>query len=158
MPITRYTPAQQLTYGRPEYQEALADWRKSFGNYSQMLQQLTPQLASMMSYYQPGGGYGAGQRSEAERLVKSGLSKDMATMVGTGMSSGVASRGLQTRANAELARMFANIEDTRNQLWQQSVGPYAQIISQMANMAQSRPTFGQYFQTGAKIPESVVKL
>lgn len=152
--ITMYTPPQQLTYGRPQYQQALQDWQKMYGTYSQMMGGVTPALQQMLGYYQPGGGYGQGLRTEAEETVRGGMAQDLGSMVSTGMSSQFGARGVGTRAGSELSKLYKNIEDTRSQLWQQSIQPYAQIMAQMANMMQARPTYGQFFQAGARIPES----
>ena len=102
----------------------------------------------MMGFYAPGGGYGRGRREEAKETVQGGMARDLGQMVSTGMSSQFGARGAGTRAGAELSKLYKNIEDTRGQLWQQSVQPYAQMMAQMANMMQTRPTFGQYFKTG----------
>jgi len=135
-----------LTYwsGYPQYQEAMKDWQSMRGDYSSMMGQVTPALQQMMGYYAPGGRYGAGQRTEAKETVQSGLSRDLGSMVASGMSSQFGARGASTRAGSELSKLYKNIEDTRSQLWQQSIQPYAQIMSQMANIMQTRPTYKQY--------------
>lgn len=144
------------TYGRKEYGQSLQDWQKMMGDYSGMMSNILPTLGQMSGYYAPGGGYGKGLRTEAEEAIKSGLAKDLGNLVSTGMSTQFGARGLQTRAGSELAKLYQNIEDARNQYWMQSVQPYAQIMSQMANMMQTRPTFGQYFRTGGTArPHSV---
>jgi hypothetical protein len=143
-PTITYTP----TYGYPQYQGALEDWQKAYGTYSKLLGGVTPQLSQMMKYYQPGGGYGQGMRQEAKETVQVGTAQDLASMVASGMASQFGTRGVQTRAGAELSKLYKNIEDTRAQLQMQAVTPYAQIMSQMANMMGARPTYGQYFQLG----------
>lgn len=154
MAITMYTPPQQLTYGYPQYARAEEDWRKIFGDYSTMMRGVTPTLQQTLGYYAPGGQYGRGLRQEAQETVKGGLARDLASMVSTGMSSQFGARGAQTRAGSELSKLYKNIEDTRAQLQMQAITPYAQIMSQMAEMMRARPAFGQYFRTGAQIPES----
>jgi len=148
MGLTIYSPGGQTMYGHPQYQEAMEDWKRTYGDYSTMMSQVTPGLQNMMSYYQPGGGYGEGLRQEARETVQGGLAKDLGSMVATGMSSQFGARGANTRAASELSKLYKNIEDTRSQLWQQSTTPYAQIMSQMANVMQSRPTYGQYARLG----------
>lgn len=139
------TPREEITeYGKPEYQEALSDWRKDYGSYASMMKTVTPALQQMMGYYSPGGGYGGGLRQEAEETVRGGVSQDLGSMVASGMSSQFGARGVQTRAGSELSKLYKNIEDTRNQLWQQAVQPYAQMIQSIAQMQQTRPTYSQY--------------
>jgi hypothetical protein len=143
--ISYYRPYETVTeYGRPEFEQALQDWRTRYGDYSSMLGGVTPQLQQMMGYYAPGGGYGAGLREEATETVRGGVSRDLSSMVAGGMSSQFGARGTQTRASSELSKMYKNIEDTRNQLWMQAVQPYAQMMQTMAAFEQSRPTYAQY--------------
>ncbi len=111
-------------------------------DFAQMMAQLMPQLKQMGSYYAPSGGYGAGMRKEAEETVRGGMARDIGQMVSTGMSSQFGARGTQMRAGSELSKLYKNIEDTRSQLWQQSVQPYAQIMAQMANMFRAKTTGG----------------
>lgn len=159
MALQIYTPAQQQTYGRPEYYSALRDWaRMIYQPYKKMMGEVQPALGEMMGYYRPGGGYGAGQRMEAEETVRGGMGRELGGMVASGMAGQFGARGTQVRGGSELAKLYKNIEDTRSQLWQQSIQPYAQIMSQMANLFQAKPTYGQYFQPGARIPESLQKI
>lgn len=138
-------PAERVTeYGRPEYGAALTDWEKTYTDYARMMGEVQPQLGRMMGYYAPGGGYGAGLRQEAAETVRGGVAQELGGMVATGMSSQFGARGTQTRAASELSKLYKNIEDTRAQLWQQSVQPYAQMMAAMANIQQARPTYGQY--------------
>jgi hypothetical protein len=145
----------QPTYGRSEYQQALGDWQNMMGQYSQMMGQVTPMVSETAGYYRPGGGYGQGLRQEAQETVKGGLAKDLASMVSTGMSSQFGARGAQTRAGSELSKLYKNIEDTRAQLQLQAMTPYFQMMQQMAQMQQTRPTYGQYFQTGGVLQPKV---
>lgn len=138
-------PYETITeYGRPEYQQAMADWQRGYGDYASMMGEVAPQLRQMGEYYQPGGGYGAGRREEAAETVRGGVSRDLASMVATGMSSQFGARGVQTRAGSELSKRYKNIEDTRAQLQMQAVQPYAQMMQAMTQMQQTRPTYGQY--------------
>lgn len=139
-----YEQQQTQEYGLPEYQQALTDWQKMYGSYASMMGGVTPQLQQMMGYYAPGGGYGGGQRQEAAEQVRGGVAQDLGSMVASGMSSQFGARGTQTRAGSELSKLYKNIEDTRAQLQMQAVQPYAQMMQAMANIQQSRPTYGQY--------------
>lgn len=139
----RPTEETQL-YGQPEYRKALSDWQRMYGTYSQMMGQVTPALKEMMDYYKPGGGFGAGQRTEAERTVKGGVAKDLTSMIASGMSSRAGAGGLQRGAAADLVKMYQDIEDRRAALWGQAVTPYTQVMSQMANIQAARPTYAQY--------------
>lgn len=158
MAITIYRPEQITGYGADWYKGSMMDWSKMiYKPYQAMMKQVTPALGETMKYYRPGGGYGAGQRMEAEEQVYGGLSKDLASMVATGMGSQFVSRGLRTGAGAELSKLYKNIEDTRAQLEMQSFTPYAQIMSQMANLFQTRPTSKQ-FVTPFHIPSQVTTI
>jgi hypothetical protein len=152
-----YTPAQPAQqYGRNEYIGSMMDWSKMVYNPGLALtNQLAPQLQQMMNYYKPGGGYGQGQRMEAEQAVKGGVAQDLGNMVASGMSSQFGARGTQTRAGSELSKLYKNIEDTRSQLWQQSTQPYNQLMASIANMYSSRPTYNQYMQLGKATPSSI---
>lgn len=141
---TSWNPIGQTTqlYGVPEYQSALIDWQKIYGEY----------LSRMNDIKQPEsyGGYGAGQRQEAAENVQGGVAQDLGSMVASGMSSQFGARGVGTRAGSELSKLTKNVEDTRMQLAAQSQQAYNQVYAQMmaamANMQQSRPTYGQYVQ------------
>ena len=143
--VSYYKPYETTTeYGRPEFEAAMNDWQKDYGTYSSTMKGLSPQLQKMMGYYSEGGGYGQGLRQEAKETVAGGVSQDLGSMVASGMSSQYGARGTQTRAASELSKLYKNIEDTRNQLWQGSVQPYAQMMSSIANFQQSRPTYSQF--------------
>ena len=111
------------------------------------MSEAAPKLKEMTDYYKPGGGYGQGQRQEAKETVQGGVNKDLSQMVSTGMSSMSGYKGLQTLAGSELGKMYKNIEDTRNQLWQQSITPYAQMMTSLSQMTAARPTYGEYVKT-----------
>ncbi len=138
-----YSKQAITTFGEKEYQQALADWRESYGDYSSMTKEITPQVQEMMGYYRPGGGYGGGRRIEAEEAVRGGVATDIGSMVSAGMSSQFGARGVGTRAGAELSKLYKNIEDTRAQLQMKAFEPYAQIMAAIANMMQARPSYGQ---------------
>ena len=130
-----YSPAQV-------YRGAMQDWAKmAYQPGMQMLGEVAPRLGQMMDYYQPGGGYGLGRRTEAREAVEGGVARDLGSMVASGMSSQFGARGTQMRAGSELSKLYKNIEDTRSQLWQQSTVPYAQMMGQISNLARSRPTY-----------------
>lgn len=131
-------------YGKPEYQEATKKWGEMYGTYSGLMKETQPASKEMMDYYKPGGGYGEGRRQEAKETTQAGVSQDLAGMVATGMSSSAGARGLQTLAGTQLGKMYKDIEDTRNQLWQQAMTPYAQMMTSLSQFAQSMPTYGQY--------------
>jgi hypothetical protein len=145
-----FTPFQysQQEYGKPEYQQALKDYGKAYGTYSQLTSEALPKLKEMTDYYKPGGGYGEGLREEAQGTVQEGVNKDLSQMVATGMSSMAGTKGLQTGAQTELSKMYKNIEDTRNQLWQQSITPYAQMMTSLSQMTAARPSYGEYVKLG----------
>jgi hypothetical protein len=130
--------------GENEYQDAMSKWQGMYGTYSSLLNQTTPQLKKMTDYYSPGGGYGEGQKKEAEETVKKGVSQDLSQMVSTGMSSMAATKGVNTLAGSELSKMYKTIEDTRNQLWQSAITPYAQMMTSLSQMASTMPTYRQY--------------
>ena len=143
--VRYYRPYETTTeYGKPEYGQAVSDWQKMYGSYAGMMGGITPQMQEMMGYYRPGGGYGAGRREEAAETVRGGVSRDIGQMVATGMSSQFGARGTQMRAGAELSKLYKNIEDTRAQLQMQAFQPYAQMMQAMAQVQQTRPTYGQY--------------
>lgn len=133
--------------GEKEYQNALGDWKGAYGTYSNLMKEASPKLQEMTDYYKPGGGYGQGLRQEAKETVQGGVNKDLSSMVATGMSSQAGSKGLQTLAGSELGKMYKNIEDTRNQLWQQSITPYAQMMTSLAQFQTSRPSYGESIKT-----------
>ena len=132
------------TTGQQEYQRALEDWQKSYGTYSNLIGQAKPIVEQSTKYLAPGGEYGAGQKQEAEELVRKGTYKDMSQMVASGMSSQAGAKGLQTLANTELGKMYKNIEDTRAQLYQQSITPYMQLAESLSQIMSTRPSYRQY--------------
>ena len=145
---TKSQPVGETTkiYGQSEYNQALQDYQKMYGTYSSMFNEMSPELKRMLQYYRPGGGYGQGLRTEAEKTVQSGVAKDMGNLVASGMSSNAGARGLNTRAGNELSIMYKGIEDTRNQLWQQSLQPYNQMMQTMGQIEQSRPNYSSYIR------------
>ena len=139
---------QPFTYldegGINEYQKALSDWNTSYKTYSDLLNEVSPTLKEAVNYYSPGGGYGQGQKQEAQESVQAGVNKDLGQMVSTGMSSQAGAKGLQTLAGSELSKLYKNIEDTRAQLLSQSITPYAQLSESIAQMSASRPSYKDY--------------
>jgi len=142
------TPA----YGENEYRQALSNWQNQYGTYSDIVNKAKSAIGSSVSYFSPGGGYGAGQRKESEELIQSGVNKDLSQMVATGMSSQAGAKGLQTLANTQLGKMYSNIEDRRAELLMQAITPYAQIAQSIASMASTMPAYKQYVTT----PQTIV--
>lgn len=134
------TPA----YGENEYRQALSNWQKQYGTYSDLITKAQGAIGSSVNYFSPGGGYGEGQRRESEELIQSGVNKDLSQMVSTGMSSQAGAKGLQTLANTQLGKMYSNIEDKRAELLMQSITPYAQIAQSIASMASTMPSYKEY--------------
>lgn len=171
-PYTYKTPQ----YGEKDYQQALKKYEQLTGSYSDLLKTSSQNVESAMTdvrsglseakslrdYYQPGGGYGEGQRMEAKETVGQGVAQTMGQMVGSGMSSLFATRGINVLANTELSKLYKNIEDTRNQLLIQAFTPYAQMIQTLgelagvsgnlagtvAQIASAAPTRNQYITQG----------
>jgi hypothetical protein len=139
----------------PLLNSALSDWSKGLGQYSNMMGAALSPLQQQMQAYQPGGGYGQGQRQQAQENVQQGVSQDLGGMVASGMSSMAGARGVGTRAGSELSKLYGNIEDTRNQLLNQATGNYANAYSQMmlgyGDMIKARPTYtqNQYVMSGS---------
>jgi hypothetical protein len=150
------TPAYTPIYGRKEYEDALRNWQGGINNYSSMMQAALSPLQQNMQYYQPGSGYGQGQRQQAQENVQQGVSQDLGSMVASGMSSMAGARGVGTRAGSELSKLYSNIEDTRAGLLNQITGNYAQTYASMlggyGNMYNNQPNYGQYVKVGQTIP------
>lgn len=137
-----------VSYVEPDskqaYTNALGDWNKAYGTYSGLMKETSSGTKEITDYYKPGGGYGEGQKTQAKETMQKGVNQDLTQMVSTGMSSSAGAKGVQTLANSELGKMYKNIEDTRNQLWQQSMTPYAQMMTSLSQFMSTRPTYNQY--------------
>lgn len=132
------------TYGQPEYQEAMADYKTQYGTYSDIMKELKPKIKNILDYYKAGGGYGAGQRTEAKEAVQGGMATDIGQQVASGMSSQFGARGTATRAGSELSKLYKNIEDTRASLEMQATQPYMQVLQAVKDIISARPSYGEY--------------
>ena len=154
-----YTTPQ---YGEREYKDAIKRYEPYAAKYSDIIsgavdttQEAIGEAKGLTDYYKPGGGYGAGRKKEAAQTVRGGLARDLGQQVQSGMSSQFAARGANTLASSELAKLYGNIEDTRNALLMQAFTPYAQMIQTLgnlssagANVLEAAPTRSKYITQG----------
>ncbi len=108
-----YNPRQ--SYGRSVAQTALTRWlgtqkqaRGMFGSAEKPLQQ-------SVQMFQPGGGYGRGQKMLLQTQARQAQAEALSSQVATGMSSGSLATGTGLRVKRDLAQGLAGVEDVRTQ-------------------------------------------
>jgi hypothetical protein len=130
----------------PIYDSDIMDWRSGLNNYSGMMNQQLAKNQAMVQRYAPGSSYGQGQRQTAQEGVQAGVAVDQAALAKSGMSGMAASSGLNTQAGSELTKLYANIEDTRNQLLtqteQQASADYMNMMNMYTQFVASKPKYG----------------
>jgi hypothetical protein len=89
-------------------------------------------LEQAVAMFQPGGGYGAGQRSLLEEQAKQAQAQALANQVASGMSSGSLATGTGLRVKRDLAQSLAGVEDTRTQFLAQALQALAGLRGQQA--------------------------
>ena len=70
-------------------------------------------LQERVGMFQPGGGYGAGQRAIIEQQAKEALGAGQTSLVQTGMASGSTMAGLHGLVSAKAGEMELGVEDVR---------------------------------------------
>jgi len=89
-------------------------------------------LEQAVGMFQPGGGYGAGQRSLLEEQAKQAQAQALANQVASGMSSGSLATGTGLRVQRDLAQSLAGVEDTRTQFLAQALQALSGLRGQQA--------------------------
>jgi len=89
-------------------------------------------LEQAVGMFQPGGGYGAGQRSLLEEQAKQAQAQALANQVASGMSSGSLATGTGLRVQRDLAQGLAGVEDTRTQFLAQALQALSGLRGQQA--------------------------
>ena len=141
----QYTTPQ---YGQEDYEAALGRYDAFTGKYGDLVTKGLEQVGTLTDYYKPGGEYGKGLKTQAKETVQAGEARSLGAQVSAGQSSQFAARGVSVLASAELAKLYQNIEDTRNQLLQSAFAPYAQMIQTLGQLASSAPKRSQYVTPG----------
>jgi len=148
-----YSTTYTDPYSKTAYEDALRAYNRSYGEYVTLrgdVKAAAQKASDIGDYYAPGGGYGLGQRAEAEKEIKAGLAKDIGTGIALGGSSMFAARGLNTLAGKELSTRYGNIADTaaanRLAALNLEVSPYIQMMNSLTSMINAKPVYGQYAQ------------
>lgn len=112
--------------------QALQRW---LGQQQQAQSQFTSAaqpLEQAVEMFQPGGGYGAGQRTLLEEQAKQAQAQALSNQVASGMSSGSLATGTGLRVQRDLAQSLAGVEDTRTQFLTQALQALSGLRGQQA--------------------------
>ena len=140
-----YMPSRDVV-GTGVYQNTLARWlnrqkqaKGMFGSAEQPLQQ-------SVQMFQPGGGYGAGQKGLLQEQARQAQAEALSSQVATGMSSGSLATGTGLRVKRDLAQGLAGVEDVRTQFLTQALGSLAGLRGQRAQTLATTqdPTYAPY--------------
>jgi hypothetical protein len=135
-------PEKLREVGTEDYSKAVKRYDQYASKYSDLVTGAAEDVKGgineakgLRDYYKPGGGYGKGLKAEAKETVDAGEAKALGSAVSSGMSSNFATRGINVLAAAEKSKLYANIDDTRNQLLMSAFQPYAQMIQTLGSLA-----------------------
>jgi hypothetical protein len=112
--------------------QALQRW---LGQQQQAQSQFTAAakpLEQAVGMFQPGGGYGEGQKALLEEQAKQAQAQALANQVASGMSSGSLATGTGLRVQRDLAQSLAGVEDTRTQFLAQALQALSGLRGQQA--------------------------
>ena len=145
MPQVSYLPSKDIV-GKGTYQNTLARWlnrqrmaQSQFASAEQPLQQ-------NVQMFQPGGGYGAGQKGLLETQSRQAQAEALSRQVSTGMSSGSLAIGTGLRVKRDLTQSLLGIEDTRTQFLAKALQGLSGLRGQRAQTTAAAvdPTFAPY--------------
>ena len=133
--IPKIGPLQAQPYslsGISTANQALQRWLAQQQQAQSQFTAAAQPLEQAVELFQPGGGYGAGQRSLLEEQAKQAQAQALANQVASGMSSGSLATGTGLRVKRDLAQSLAGVEDTRTQFLAQALQALSGLRGQQA--------------------------
>ena len=100
---------------------SLSRWLKQQAEASNLFNTAAKTLGENVQMFQPGGGYGAGQKMLLEDQARQAQAEALSNQVASGMSSGSLATGTGLRVKKDLAQNLAGVEDTRTQFLAQAL-------------------------------------
>jgi len=125
-----YNPQQ--SYGRSVAQSALQRWLGTQRQARGMFAGAEQPLQESVQMFQPGGGYGAGQKGLLQEQARQAQAEALSSQVATGMSSGSLATGTGLRVKRDLAQGLAGVEDVRTQFLTQALQSLSGLRGQRA--------------------------
>jgi hypothetical protein len=103
-------------------------------------------LRESVQMFQPGGGYGAGQKGLLQEQARQAQAEALSSQVATGMSSGSLATGTGLRVKRDLAQGLAGVEDVRTQFLTQALQSLSGLRGQRAQTLATTqdPVFAPY--------------
>ena len=140
-----YRPSRDIV-GTGTYQNTLARWLGRQKQARGMFGQAEQPLRESVQMFQPGGGYGAGQKGLLQEQARQAQAEALSTQVSTGMSSGSLATGTGLRVKRDLAQGLAGVEDTRTQFLTQALQSLSGLRGQRAQTLATTqdPTYAPY--------------
>ncbi len=140
-----YMPSRDII-GRGTYQNTLARWLGRQKQAQGMFGSAEKPLQESVQMFQPGGGYGAGQKGLLQEQARQAQAEALSTQVSTGMSSGSLATGTGLRVKRDLAQGLAGVEDVRTQFLTQALQSLSGLRGQRAQTLATTqdPTYAPY--------------
>lgn len=132
--------------GSAAHTDALSRWLAQQQQATKKFELAEQPLREAVQMFEPGGGYGAGQRALLQDQAKQAMAEALTSQVASGMSSGSLATSTALRTKSDLAKNLAGVEDVRTQFLNQALqalsglrGTQAQTISNLVD-----PTYAPY--------------
>lgn len=123
-------------------QRWLAQQRQARGQFTAAAQP----LEEAVEMFQPGGGYGAGQRGLLTERARQTKAEALSRQVASGISSGSLATGTGLRIERDLTQGLAGAEDVRTQFLTQALGALSGLRGQQAQTTATvtDPTYASF--------------
>lgn len=110
-------------------------------------------LRQAVTSFQPGGGYGRGQKTLLRDEARRAGAEATAQQVASGMSSGSLATGTGLRVKRDLATSLAGVEDQRTQFLNQALSQLSGLRGQQAGLTTqvNDPTYAPWMATQASM-------
>ncbi len=140
-----YMPSRDIV-GTGTYQNTLARWLGRQKQAMGMFGQAEQPLRESVQMFQPGGGYGAGQKGLLQEQARQAQAEALSSQVATGMSSGSLATGTGLRVKRDLAQGLAGVEDVRTQFLTQALQSLSGLRGRRAQTLATTqdPTYAPY--------------
>ena len=140
-----YMPSRDIV-GKGVYQNTLARWLGRQKQATGMFGQAEQPLRESVQMFQPGGGYGAGQKGLLQEQARQAQAEVLSSQVATGMSSGSLATGTGLRVKRDLAQGLAGVEDVRTQFLTQALQSLSGLRGRRAETLATTqdPTYAPY--------------
>lgn len=132
MPKYSYQP--QADYGRGVAQNALSRWLSQQRRSREQFTAAEEPLRQAVTSFQPGGGYGRGQRTLLRDESRRAQAEATTQQVASGMSSGSLATGTKLRTERDLATGLAGVEDQRTAFLNQALSQLSGLRGQQAGL------------------------